>query len=75
MGQFAALKALLEANADRETARGQAAYMRNQFKFYGIKTPQRRSLTQNLIKAAKRAAKVEWDLLVSRAKGIPILCL
>lgn len=63
MGQFADLKALLEANADKEMARGQAAYMRNQFKFYGIKTPQRRSLTQNLIKAAKRAAKVEWDFL------------
>ena len=63
MGQFADLKALLEANADKETARGQAAYMRNQFKFYGIKTPQRRSLTQNLIKATKRAAKVEWDFL------------
>lgn len=63
MGQFADLKALLEANADKEMARGQAAYMRNQFKFYGIKTPQRRSLTQNLIKATKRAAKVEWDFL------------
>lgn len=63
MGQFADLKALLEANADKETARGQAAYMRNQFKFYGIKTPQRRKLTQNLIKDAKQAAKVEWDFL------------
>ena len=63
MGQFADLKALLEANADKETVRGQAAYLRNQFKFYGIKTPQRRSLTRNLIKAAKRAAKVEWDFL------------
>ena len=39
MGQFADLKALLEANADKEIARGQAAYLRNQFKFYGIKTP------------------------------------
>lgn len=63
MGQFADLKALLKANADKEIARGQAAYLRNQFKFYGIKTPQRRSLTRNLIKAAKRAAKVEWDFL------------
>lgn len=40
-----------------------AAYMRNQFLFYGIKAPERRKLYQDFLKKAKKGKEIDWKLL------------
>lgn len=40
-----------------------AKYMRNQFDFYGIKTPERRSIYKDIIREAKKAESIDWQLL------------
>ena len=39
------------------------AYMRDQFLFYGIPTPQRRALIRPLLRAEKQAGRIDWALL------------
>lgn len=40
-----------------------AKYMHNQFDFYGIKTPERRSIYKDIIREAKKAESIDWQLL------------
>ncbi|MGB5437133.1 MAG: DNA alkylation repair protein [Maribacter sp.] len=53
-----------ETNADSETAAGQKAYMRNQFEFYGIKTPKRRALQRPFFEKTYLPPKVELEHIV-----------
>ena len=48
-----------EKVADPEVAAGAAAYMRNQFEFFGIKTPLRRELSKDLVLASKELTEKE----------------
>ena len=55
METYEQIKELFEANGDAQRAAAMSAYMRDQFLFYGIPTPQRR--------AEKQAGRIDWALL------------
>jgi 3-methyladenine DNA glycosylase AlkD len=54
-----ALRKEFTKHADPEASIGAAAYMRNQFEFFGIKTPRRRELAKDLVKASKDLSERE----------------
>lgn len=54
-----ALRKVFAKHADPETSIGAAAYMRNQFEFFGIKTPLRRELAKDLVKQSKDLSERE----------------
>ena len=54
-----ALRKELVKNADPEAGEGAAAYMRNQFEFFGIKTPLRRELAKDLVRQSKDLSERE----------------
>lgn len=39
------------------------SYIRNKFKFYGLKTPERRQSYHDFIKREKKNKKIDWALL------------
>ena len=53
------LRIKFEKAADPDVAEGAAAYMRNQFEFFGIKTPLRRELGKDLVLATKELSEEE----------------
>lgn len=57
--QVKQLRSKFEKAADQEAAQGAAAYMRNQFEFFGIKTPLRRELGKDLVLASKELSERE----------------
>ncbi|MCC9727623.1 DNA alkylation repair protein, partial [Streptococcus agalactiae] len=63
MDLFLSLERKFKAASDKEVSKQQEAYLRHHFKCYGIKSPERRMLYKELIKAAKRQAKIDWQLL------------
>lgn len=50
-------------NADPARAKKMAAYMRNQFDFYGLMAAKRRDLSKPYIKEGKKAETIEWKFL------------
>lgn len=50
--------------SSREVAHGQKAYMKNQFEFYGIKTPQRRSIQKHIFIKNTLPSKSELESLI-----------
>jgi len=50
-------------NADSGKAAGMKAYMKNQFEFLGISTPNRRSLSKNFLKSALKNTKPNWKFI------------
>lgn len=52
-----------EGLENKENAQKMAAYMRNQFEFYGIRTPQRNQMFKPYLKRLKETNKIDWDLL------------
>lgn len=50
-------------NADPARAKKMAAYMRNQFDFYGLMAAKRRDLSKHYIKEGKKAETIEWKFL------------
>lgn len=48
------------AHRDERIAEGQAAYLRHQFEFIGLKTPERRALQKEFLREKKLDAKVDW---------------
>ncbi|MEZ5922927.1 MAG: DNA alkylation repair protein [Hyphomicrobiaceae bacterium] len=87
----AAIEAALAALADPAKALAMARYMKNNFAFLGIKTPDRRAATRTLIRAQDEhvvdVAEALWnlpyreyqyvacDLLERRASGLPASAL
>lgn len=61
--KYERMRMVFEGEADPEDAAGMAAYMKNQFPFYGLKTPVRRKLCRDFLKAEKKAGHVDWDFL------------
>ena len=49
-----------EKHRNLDNALYMAKYMRNQFDFYGIKTPERRSIYKDIIREAKKAESIDW---------------
>lgn len=57
------LKKQMEDQADPLQAKKMAAYMKNQFLFYGIPSPKRKALYKNFLKEEKTKKMVDWELL------------
>lgn len=65
MSKYTELIALFEQNADAAQAASMAAYMKNNFAFFGIPAPSRKQLTKELIKSEKKSKTVDFDLIRS----------
>lgn len=50
METYERIKELFEAHGDAQRAAAMSAYLRDQFLFYGIPTPQRRALIRLLLR-------------------------
>lgn len=61
--KYLEIKKLFEQNRDAENAVKMAAYMRNQFKFYGLATPKRKAQYKDLLKREKKNKNIDWDFL------------
>ncbi|MGT2828289.1 DNA alkylation repair protein [Streptococcus hillyeri] len=61
--RFLNLKQTFEQSANPEKAQKMSAYMRHQFTFYGIPTPERRKIYHELIATDKKAKQIDWNLL------------
>lgn len=57
------LKKQMESHADPLKAKKMAAYMKNQFLFYGIPSPKRKALYKDFLKEEKTKKIVDWALL------------
>lgn len=55
----------IENSRDSEQAVQMSAYMRDQFPFLGIHTPQRKALCQEYFKIAKKEKQVDWVFINS----------
>ncbi len=63
MEKYEQIKKLFEENKNDEQAEQMSKYMRNQFLFYGLKTPLRRSVYKEVLKSEKQRAEIDWDFL------------
>ncbi|MDO4775635.1 MAG: DNA alkylation repair protein [Aerococcaceae bacterium] len=63
MKQYLEIKAAFETQRNIEKAKQMAAYMRNQFSYYGLQTPERRRIYQPLLKEARKMKMVDWQFL------------
>jgi len=48
---------------NEENAEKQAAYLRHQFEFIGLKTPERRLLAKDFLKEKKADRQIDWELV------------
>lgn len=60
---YPTLQAQFANHADPERAPQMARYLRNQFAFYGIASPNRKRLYHDFLKAEKKRGVIDWDLL------------
>lgn len=57
------LKKNFEKRANEDNAIQMAKYLRNQFVFYGLKSPVRRDAYHQILKDEKKKKQIDWDLL------------
>lgn len=60
------LKSIIEdfySNKNEENSQSMAAYMKNHFDFLGIKAPERKALSKDFIKVAKKSKEVDWQVV------------
>lgn len=67
----AELEKLLRDHSDKENAAAMAAYMRDQFSFLGIKSPERVALTKQFLKERGTPAGEELDAVVRALWRLP----
>lgn len=63
MDKYRQIKEAFELLRDDENAVHLASYMRNQFKFYGIQTPERRAVYKSVLDETKKSRTIDWKLL------------
>lgn len=63
MEKYIQIKTIFESNKNDIQAEQMSKYMRNQFTFYRIKAPVRKSLCKDFLKAEKQTSKIDWDFL------------
>lgn len=61
--KYERLKQCFESLADKGKSIQMAAYMRNQFKFYGVQAVERKAVFKELIKEDKKSGVIDWALL------------
>ena len=57
--KYQELKQKLIENSNPDLAKQMEKYLRNKFKFYGLKSPERRKSYHDLIKAEKKNKKID----------------
>lgn len=55
---------LFREQSDQAKATQMAHYLRDQFQFIGIKTPERRTLSREFLKAKKVQPQIDWDFVM-----------
>lgn len=63
MTRFKTLHLAFQKAANPERAQQMSAYMRHQFTFFGVATPERRQLYKGIIATDKKAQHIDWKLL------------
>lgn len=63
MESFGDISDAFQILSDEKKAAQMSAYMRNQFRFFGIQTPKRRSVYKSLITGDLKTGKPDWSLL------------
>lgn len=63
MKQYLEIKVAFQTQRNIEKAKQMAAYMRNQFSYYGLQTPERRRIYQPLLKEARKMKMIDWQFL------------
>ncbi len=63
MKKFLRIKKRFEENKNPEKAAQEARYMRNQFCFYGMQTPERKALCKDFLKEEKKSKTIDWAFL------------
>ncbi len=63
MEKYNQIRKIFEENINNEQAEQMSKYMRNQFCFYGVKTPLRRDIYKEFLKSEKREARIDWNFL------------
>ena len=53
----------IRQHKNEENAEKQAAYLRHQFEFIGLKTPERRLLAKDFLKEKKADKQIDWELV------------
>lgn len=53
----------IRQHKNEENAEKQAAYLRHQFEFIGLKTPERRLLAKDFLKEKKADRQIDWELV------------
>lgn len=61
---FSQLQEQFQNKANAEQAKMLAGYMRDQFEFYGLHTPERRACYREFFKQEKGKQKIDWQLLI-----------
>lgn len=63
MEKLEKIKKIYSNTGNSEDAMAMSAYLRNKFKFYGIKTPLRREVSKDIIHELKKEKEIDWDLV------------
>jgi len=63
VNKYEIIKMAFEGKADLENALKMSKYMRNKFKFYGILTPERKSIYKDLLSSEKKGKLIDWEFL------------
>ncbi|MCL1877133.1 DNA alkylation repair protein [Candidatus Saccharibacteria bacterium] len=60
---YSEIEKLFEQNRDTQNAIKMSAYMRDQFKFYGISSAARKNLYKDFLKKVKLSKTIDWEFL------------
>lgn len=63
MDKYLEIKKLFESKEDKENAIAMSKYMRNMFDFYGLSTPKRKEIYNDLLKSEKKSKRIDWTFL------------
>ena len=62
MDTYEYFRSEFETASDPEKAVSMSAYMRNQFHFYGIPSPERKAVYAEFLKSEKKSKTIDWNL-------------
>ena len=63
MGKYEEMAVLFASHEDKENAVSMKKYMKNQFDFFGLATPERKALYKNFIKLERKSKRIDWEFL------------
>ena len=63
MGKYEDIVGLFTAHENQKNAVFMKKYMKNQFDFYGIATPERKALYKDFLKSERQSKRIDWEFL------------